>query len=370
MFFSLFQSESYHLLPTERRPAKSISSSSSSSRSDYPATSSLSSSSYTPISTLPSHSLNLGNDVIQSRTTPSSMINNPLPSSSRRSMNPFRKEATTAGSAGGGGSRLLKRVSRAVSGGSAGVEGNTLNSSQLSPNSGFSPSPSPELSLSPPLSPIWSPPLSPTCSFRSTSSASSRSIRRKPVQYGNLSFDSPSTSSSSTCGSEDDLIEYGEDTRGQRRSSLTSMRSIEVVDGLWTSTVDERLGNVEPLPSWCMPHSPTLESSYPSSRRFTPSIPSLAFHPFSSQSRGFAVMSTSSPSSTSSSELSPSNRFSSTPSSPTISPLRPPERKSLLRIETGGRQLILQAGGVGVSIQTDDNSDDDEEILVISMPPS
>jgi len=376
LFFSLFQSlESYHLSSTERISAKSISSSPPSSSTSSPSSHSLPN----PASNLPPSGLSAKNDFQRGRTTPSAMASNSLPSTSRRSMNPFRKEATGVGAGGGsGGGRLLKRVSRAVSGGSTGVEGDNQSiSSQLSPkpvlspspspSSSPSPSPSPESSLSPPVSPIWSsPPLSPTCSFRSNSSTSSRSIRRKPVHYGNLALDSPSTSSSSTCGSDDDLIEYSEDWRG-RRGSSTSTRSIEVVDGLWTSTADQRLD--EPLPSWFMPQSPKFDSSYSSSRRFTPSLP---FHPFSSKSDNFVridILPTSPNPSTYSPSLSTSNGFTSPPPIPKVSPAHPPDRKSLLRIESGGRQLILQAGGVGVSIQGDDDSDDDEEILVISLPP-
>ncbi|GAA5982705.1 hypothetical protein JCM5350_006219 [Sporobolomyces pararoseus] len=329
--------------------------------------------------------------------------------SRRTSVNPFKKDSVSG--------RLIKRVSRAVSGqhGEGREGGGTNRSTTAAHPVQTSSEPPVSLHILPPLSPtLPMPSLSPCPSYRSSKSAtSSRSISRKPAPeldfsllpvLDNTCFSSP-TSTSEGFSEEESRCEWRDEVK------------VEIVDGLWTSTVDERKD--WPLPSW---YTSDLTSSPPVSskttriarltnhhftkttkskprRNFTPltipdpgltwimghsldSPPPPSFESISSHremqvnpstlsnrsSRSFSTSTTSpsSPSSPSSSDRSfPSRVNSPFPRS------APPDRKSLFRIESGAQPMILNSsrgGCTGDEFYEEDS--DEEEVLVIRMPSS
>jgi hypothetical protein len=330
------------------------------------------------------------------------------PLSRRTSVNPFRREGTSG--------RLIKRVSRAISGQhevKEGQGGGGLHStSSTATPSGSLPPPR----VLPPLSPALPlPPLSPCPSYSSSDSAnSSRSIRRKPVPEVDLSYFSSSSSSSFSFSSSTD---HDGSTEEDITSSEEQVRIVEVIDGLWTSTCDRRV-DVSP-PAWLDP-SPKLSPLTFSSRlnrparlptsNFTKSSKSKARPSFSpssspklevdfpwlppllpdeSQHRGLDLRhrrpevdavspalsnrSSFSTSTRSSSSLSPHHAVASPRSGTPLPRGSVPDRKSLLRIESGGRQLVFDSSTTSAKqgvITSEDivDDEDEEEILVIRMP--
>ncbi|GAA5880359.1 hypothetical protein JCM16303_003913 [Sporobolomyces ruberrimus] len=332
------------------------------------------------------------------------------PSTRRPTTNPFRRDGAPG--------KLMKRVSRTLSG-SGGPSGRST-TSLPSPRSCDTPTLPPVLA---PLSPTLSvPPLSPCPSYRSSDSASFRSISRKPIAEVDLSFLSSSTSRSYSSEVSDSYDTRVEEDHGEVDGKGAI---VEVVDGLWTSTCDERID--WPLPLWYTTNhtSPTLPSqsqrsssknnrigrlaSYglakapkPKPRRnFTtspipelelpwlpsslpsPSLESYDSHPgfvridIDPTSPTFSTCSSESfaSSSTSSSASVASPREPATRVSSPLPQSSAPDRKSLLRIEAGGRQLIFNSSfggerGFIKANQFEEDDDDEEEILVIRLPPS
>ncbi|GAA6059029.1 hypothetical protein JCM10212_001254 [Sporobolomyces blumeae] len=177
-------------------------------------------------------------------------------------------------SAASSGGRLFRRVSRAVSkhahppGDASAAPSGSLSIAQRSVSPSPSSPSSPTLALpplSPPLSDASTPPLSPSSPFRPSSSASIRSGRRKPVPYLDLpTLDESLMSDSST---ESSLSESG--TSDDGRDGQRSQRSVvpTVVDGLWSSTVDERFDDPwQAWEGWSTKSSPELYAS----SRFSP----------------------------------------------------------------------------------------------------
>ncbi|GAA5894064.1 uncharacterized protein JCM6883_003711 [Sporobolomyces salmoneus] len=291
----------------------------------------------------------------------------------RSTVNPFKRDGPSG--------RLMKRVTRAISnsGGGGGVQplnpGSISQSSMAIPSRRSSDSTA-SVPILPPLSPTLSmPPLSPCPSYRSSDSASSRSIPRKPppeIDSSLLASPTPSTSSSS-------------DETEEEQSNVHY--PCEVVDGLWTSTCDERVD--WPLPSWYTENptdspSPLLKpsriarlapngfrkSSKTNPRRNfsnppTPELdslwlptllpeysPSLSIEStfsnleIGAQSPTFSTCSSgsfTSPSLSSSTGSSSSSRSESSQTNTTLSRPPAPDRKSFLRIESGGRQFIFNS---------------------------
>ncbi|GAA5840795.1 hypothetical protein JCM3766R1_000886 [Sporobolomyces carnicolor] len=320
-------------------------------------------------------------------------------------LNPFKRDGTST--------RLIKRVSRAISHSAtpSGLEGGGGGSSTI-------PSTRAPVELAP-LSPTLSmPPLSP-CPSYSSSTSSSSSVRRKPIPTLDASFSSTSSSSSSILetseGDSDDEDEPNRDTLSPGGEATAVV--IEVVDGLWTSTVDERID--WPLPAWYYASSVAqpsktnnrlarLGASASSSKARTSKprrdwtkspvlldleelswLPSLlssdesALRPFGSEYVEEDKIQTSSspardspatptvPSSQTRIDTHTASR-SSTPlsSSRQLSP--GPDRASLWRIESGGRPLVFNAGNSHslCAFDFEEVDDDEEEVLVIRLPPA
>ncbi|GAA5962384.1 hypothetical protein JCM3765_002963 [Sporobolomyces pararoseus] len=326
--------------------------------------------------------------------------------SRRTSVNPFKKDGMSG--------KLIKRVSRAVSGqnGEAREGGGTNSSTTALHPSRTSSDPPDSPPILPPLSPtLTMPSLSPCPSYRSSNSATSfRSISRKPAPELDFSllpvldhsyFSSP-RSTSEGFSEEESRYDWRKEVK------------VEIVDGLWTSTVDERKD--WPLPTWyTSSHAPSPSSfSKPTRiarltnhhftrttkskprRNLTPlvisdlelpwipahslvDLPSPSFRSISPHNESLVNSSTLSnrssrsfsTSTTSSSSLSPSDRSSSSRVSSPFPRAPPPDRKSLFRIESGAQQMILnssRAGFAGDELYEEDS--DEEEVLVIRMPSS
>ncbi|GAA5925327.1 uncharacterized protein JCM15063_004992 [Sporobolomyces koalae] len=331
---------------------------------------------------------------------------------SRRSMNMFRKEVASRG--------FVKRMSRAVSGQTS----NTNSPPCATPARQSSCPPSPvqtsfasTLSPIPLSSPTFAAPahLSPSLSIRSSSSASGRSIRRKavPVIEDATAYALSWTPFATASSSEHDM-QLDVDVVDSRGKPVC-----EIVDGLWTSTVDLRVQ--EPLPWWC--NSPASSPSLSSPKTYNwstvattrlsritsrglqrplpersstksplpelelPWLPTLfpegtprfddddsfvrveyessspAFSTYSSYFNANANVSASSSSSSSDSCPSPTLRV------PRVLP--PTDRKSLLRLESGGRPFVFDSSRSTPAAQMgsfESENEDDGDVLVIRLP--